>query len=152
MPIDDTDISGMEPVAAKEYVLAFIKSLKETQLQKSRKVEELELWQERVRLAREKGRLDLAAEADRRVDVLRDEVAALEVEEEELLEKVSRLKENLKTAESQFRFSIDAQTLLANLEMVTGERDETAEEFDKMRAQSALEELKKKMQEEDSGS
>ena len=51
MPIDDTDISGMEPLAAKEYVLAFIKSLKETQLQKTKKVEELELWQERVRLA-----------------------------------------------------------------------------------------------------
>ena len=81
---------------------------------------------------------------------LRDDVAALEVEEEELLGKVRLLKENLKKAEGQFRFSIDADVLLANLEMLGGERDKTAEEFDKMKAQSALEELKKKMNEEGS--
>ena len=145
MHIDDTDISAMPPEAAAEYVLAFIKSLKETQGQKNKKVEELTLWQQRLQLAREKDRPDLVQEAQKREDSLRDDVAQLETEEQELLGKVTVLKENLKKLKTQFDYSIDAEGLLASLEMLGGEKDETAEKFAEMQAQTALEQLKKKM-------
>lgn len=148
IPIDDTDISTMEPQAAREYVLAFIKSLKETQSQKERLTADLYLWRNRVSLAESHNRAELAEEARRKVEELRDEVAKLDAEEESLREKVVVLKTNLKALEVQFSYSVDAEMLLAELDMITGKPDELAEEFEKMKAEAHLEALKKKLEEE----
>jgi len=143
---DDVDLRGMEPEAAQEYVLGFIRSLKETQRQKARYLEDLERWRERVKIAQKAGRADLTQTAEERVRDLDEQVGRLTAEEAELASKVKRLKENLKTLEHGFRPSVDAELLQANLDMLVGETDATERKFEDQEAEAALEELKKKLQ------
>jgi phage shock protein A len=149
VPVDDTDISGMDPDAAREYVLGFIKSLKETRRQRERLVEDLGRWRERIGLAQRQARTDLAEQAGKRAESLRDEVAKLDREEEELKAKVAILKENLKRLQGCFRYTVDAEQLLAQLEMAAGERDDTVERIKEIEVQSRLEELKRKIEEQE---
>ncbi|HUV09007.1 MAG TPA: hypothetical protein VMX75_14840 [Spirochaetia bacterium] len=145
VPFDDTDLSGMDPQAAREYVLAFIKSMKETQHQRQKKQESLKQWHDRIKLAEEHGRGELAEQARQKEAEVQEEVARLETEEQELGRKIRTLKENLKKVESSFSQSIDAESLQAELEMLTGQKDEVQEEFDRMKAAEDLEALRKKM-------
>jgi len=147
-PRDDTDLEGMAPEAAKEYVLAFIKSLKETQRQMGKCREELSLWEERVKTARAAGRPDLVRAAEEKVRNLREQIILLNDEEEELRLKVNRLRENLKILQHGVQRTIDAESLLAQMEMLVGEVDTTEEKFRDQEAQQELEKLKKKLQEE----
>ena len=140
----DTDLSGMTPEAAREYVLAFIKSLKETQRQRDKLTEELDLWVKRVELAEKENRTDLVQQARIRLENIRVDVARLDQEQEVLKRKVDVLKENLKGLPVGFQPTVDAEQLLVQLEMVVGERDETEEKFQEMKVQSKLEELKLK--------
>jgi hypothetical protein len=141
----DTDLEGMEPAAAREYVLYFIQSMKETQRQKAKKAEEATLWRTRVQQARSHNRPELAAEAESNLGGLEQEIAGLEDEEAQLRSKVEILKENLRRLEAGFRRTIDADVLLANLEMLVGETDDTEEKFKDELAQAELDELKRKM-------
>ena len=145
---DDVDLRDMDGEAAREYVLRFIGSLKETRKQKEKYLEDLRLWQERVRTAQNAGRSDLLEAAERRVADLNEQVAGLTAEEEELASKVRRLKENLKTAQHGFQRSIDADLLLANLQMLVGEENGVEETFRDQEADLELEELKKKLRDE----
>ena len=140
--LDDTDLSGMTPEAAREYVLAFIKSLKETQRQRDKLAEELDLWNKRIELAEKESRTDLVQQAKIRLEGIRVDVAGLDQEEEVLKRKVDVLKENLLRLPARFESTVDAELLLAQLEMVVGERDDTEEKFQEMKVQSKLEELK----------
>ncbi len=145
--MNDTDLSGMTPEAAREYVLAFIKSLKETQRQRQKLTEELNHWNMRIELAEREGRQDLAEQASSRVRSIREDLDQLTKEEEGLKAKVEVLKENLRQLPSGWQPSVDAEMLLAQLEMLLGERDETEEQLQQMKIQSRLEELKRKMEE-----
>jgi phage shock protein A len=145
--MNDTDLSGMTAEAARDYVLAFIKSLKETQRQRQKLTEELELWKGRVELAERENRQDLAQQASSRVKSIQDDLARLRQEEDELNTKVEILKDNLKHLPADWQPVVDSEVLLAQLEMVIGERDETEEQFQQMKVQSKLEELKRKMEE-----
>ena len=146
--LDDTDLSGMTPEAARQYVLGFVKSLKETQRQRQKLAEELDLWNKRIELAEKEDRPELAQQAGRRVEIIREDVARLGQEEEDLKGKVGVLKESLKGLPNGFQPTVDAEQLLAQLEMAIGERDETAEKFQEMKVQSKLEELKRKIDDE----
>jgi phage shock protein A len=142
----DTDISGMEPEAAKEYVLAFITTLKTTRRQKQAALEEKKLWQERVSLAQSKQEAELALKAGRRVEEIQAKIATLENEERELEPKVDVLKEQLLRLVRTPQMSVDAEGLLAQLQMLVGEPDTVAESFKHEEANIELEKLKKKMQ------
>jgi phage shock protein A len=142
----DTDISGMEPEAAKEYVLAFITTLKTTQRQKQEALEEKKLWQERVRLAEQKQEALLAEKARGRVSEIQTKIAALENEERELAPKVDVLKEQLLKLSRAPQMSVDAENLLAQLQMLVGEPDTLSQTFKDEAAKAELEKLKRKMQ------
>jgi phage shock protein A len=142
----DTDISGMEPEAAKEYVLAFITTLKTTQRQKQEALEEKKLWQERVRLAEQKQEALLAEKARSRVGEIQTKIDTLKNEERELAPKVDVLKEQLLKLSRAPQMSVDAENLLAQLQMLVGEPDTLSQTFKDEAAKAELEKLKRKMQ------
>jgi len=144
-PIDDTDLSGMELEDAKEYVLAFIQTMKETQTKISKLKEELSVWNERAQLAVERNKPDLKLGADQRVAELNAEIEMLRKEESELKSKIITMKENLKDLKHKFHFTVDTEQMLADIEMLVGEKDELSDKFKKEEAEKKLEELKRKM-------
>jgi hypothetical protein len=144
----DTDIGGMEPEAAKEYVLSFITTLKTTQRQKQALMQEKKLWQERVLLARNKQESELELKALKRLSEVQTKISTLEAEEKELEPKVAVLKEQLLKLVHTPQMSVDAEGLLAQLQMLVGEPDKTAEAFKQQEADIELENLKKKLDQE----
>ncbi|MBN1798642.1 MAG: hypothetical protein JW822_08685 [Spirochaetales bacterium] len=144
----DTDISGMEPEAAREYVLSFITTLKTTQRQKQTLMDEKKLWQERVLLARNKQESELELKALERLSEIQTKIATLEAEEKELKPKVAVLKEQLLKLVRAPQMSVDAEALLAQLQMIVGEPDKTAEAFKQEEADIELQNLKKKLDQE----
>ena len=76
---------------------------------------------------------------------------ALETELADLRRKVSVLKEKLTRIRMMGAKMVDADLLLAQLEMLTGKRDELAHTMKQEEANAALDELKKKMQEDRNG-
>jgi pyruvate/oxaloacetate carboxyltransferase len=104
----DTEIDFMDFEAAREYVLAFITTLKKTQ---------------KDRAICEEEKLDLK----RKVDVL---------------------KEKLKAAKIRSSLKVDADALLAQMQMLVGEPDSLTEQLRSEEAGQALELLKKRMEEE----
>jgi phage shock protein A len=147
----DTDLEGLGPKEASAYVLAFITTLKQTEKAVAAAVEESTLWTRRVALAREKGDEALAGQAQERQTQAAAKQAALETELDDLRRKVSVLKEKLVRIRMMGVKLVDADLLLAQLEMVTGKRDELAHTFKKEEANAALDALKKKMQEDTNG-
>ena len=149
----DTNLDGMEPQEARDFVLAFIQTLKEVRNKKAKVEDELELWTQRVKLAEESGKAELHRAAVAKVEEIRDELGHLDQEEEEYGGKVAALKTALKRLEAQFRFTIDTELLIASLDMLVGEEEKSEGDLsDKLRAEQAqldLEELKKKMREQE---
>jgi hypothetical protein len=142
----DTDLEGLGPKEASEYVLAFITTLKQTEKALGAAEEEANLWTRRVALARSKGDEALAAQAQARQSDAVAKQAQLETELADLKAKVSVLKEKLTRIRMTGGKLIDADLLLAQLEMVVGPRDELSRTMKKEEASAALDELKKKMQ------
>jgi phage shock protein A len=147
----DTDLEGLGPDEAFAYVLAFITTLKQTEKALAAAVQESDLWMRRVTLARSKGDEALAAQAQARQSEAVAKQAALESELAGLRAKVSVLKEKLARIRTMGVKMVDADLLLAQLEMVTGKRDELAHRMKQEEANAALDELKKKMQEDRNG-
>ncbi|MGA2480809.1 MAG: hypothetical protein ABSG63_18850 [Spirochaetia bacterium] len=147
----DTDLEGLGPREASDYVLAFITTLKQTEKALAAAEEESNLWMRRVTLARAKGDPALAAQAQARQSDAVAKQAALETELADLKAKVSVLKEKLTRIRMTGGKLIDADLLLAQLEMVVGPRDELAHTMKKEEASAALDELKKKMREDNHG-
>jgi hypothetical protein len=147
----DTDLEGLGPREASAYVLAFITTLKQTQKALAAAGEESSLWMRRVTLARAKGDEALAAQAQARHSDAMAKQAKLEAELADLKAKVSVLKEKLTRIRMMGVKLVDADLLLAQLEMITGKRDELAHTMKKEEASAALDELKKKMQEDHDG-
>jgi ribosomal protein L29 len=141
----DTDIEGLGPKEAADYVLAFITTLKQTEKAVAASEEEVSLWTSRVALARSKGDEALAAQAEARLTQAAEKKAALEAERAELKAKVSVLKGKLARLRMTGGRSVDADLLLAQLEMVVGKKDELSRTMKDEETQAALDELKKKM-------
>ena len=146
--MDTYDLTGLDSQTAKEIIVNVIKSLKQTTAKRASIEEELGIWQGRVRLASEKGRSDLQAQAQTRVGDLEFNLDGIRAEEVELIRGVDRMKRQLKLIESQPQFSVDADMLLAELEILGGETDELAERFKEEEADALLDKLKKDMQDE----
>jgi hypothetical protein len=142
----DTDIEGLGPKEAFEYVLAFITTLKKTEKDVQTAAEDVALWTRRVALAQSKGDAALTAEAQKRLDEAAAKKAGLDEELLDLKAKVNTLKEKLVRIRMTGGRLVDADLLLAQLQMVVGEKDQLANTMKKEEANAALDELKKKMQ------
>lgn len=141
----DTDIEGMNPKDATEYVLAFITTLKTTQKELAKAREGAALWKKRIDLAQGKGEGELAAQAQNRLSAAEAKQAQLETEEADLKRKVAVLREKLAKIRMQVPRSVNVDLLLAQLQMLVGPRDDLARAFKEEEANAKLEELKKKM-------
>ncbi|HUI72693.1 MAG TPA: hypothetical protein VL354_19380 [Spirochaetia bacterium] len=141
----DTDIDGLGPKEASEYVLAFITTLKQTDKALAASEEEVALWTRRVALARSKGDEALAGQAEIRLAEVTAKKASLEAELADLRAKVSVLKEKLARLRLTGGRSVDTDLLLAQLEMVVGKKDKLDSRMKQEESRAALDELKKKM-------
>jgi phage shock protein A len=141
----DTDIEGLGPKEAREYVLAFITTLKQTEKAIAAAQEDVSLWRRRVDLARSKGDEALAAQAQARLDEAAAKEAGLAAELADLKAKVAVLKEKLARLQTTGGRVVDTDLLLAQLEMAVGKKDELARTMKGEETNAALDELKKKM-------
>jgi phage shock protein A len=141
----DTDIDFLDFESAREYVLAFITTLKKTQKQRAVAEEELEHWRRRVKLAEARGEPVLKRGAEQRVTELEARCKQLYQEELDLKRKVDVLKEKLKATKIRSSLQVDADALLAQMQMLAGEPDRLQEDLRNTEADQALQELKKKM-------
>jgi phage shock protein A len=140
----DTDIEGMTPAQASEYVLAFLTTLKQTEKALADATEETNTWTRRVTLARGKGDESLAAQAQARCSDCRTVQSNLETELADLKAKVNVLKDKLARLRATGARLVNTDALLAQLQMTAGEKDELDEAMKKEEADAALDELKKK--------
>jgi len=141
----DTDLEGLGPKEAQEYVLAFVTTLKQTEKDLARAGEEVATWTKRVALAESRGESSLAAQAKVRLAEEEGKKARREAELAELRMKVSILKEKLAKLRMMPTRTVDTDLLLAQLEMITGRKDELSLSLKEEEAKVKLEELKKKM-------
>ncbi len=142
----ELDIAAMPPEGAREYVLAYITAWKRLQKEIGVLEEQILLWEGRVKAARERSEPQLASSTQGRVEGLKAELEKRRREEADLSRKVAILKKKLKSLQARPGLSVDPQVLLAQLQLLTGERDETADALRAQEAQAALEELKRKLQ------
>lgn len=143
--MEPLDLTNMDERSAKEYIVALITTVKNTRTKRKSLEKEVELWKNRVELAREKEREDLEAEASRRVEEKEQELEAIKTEEAQFIRELQQAKAQLKTIRNRPSLSINPELLLAELEMVVGEHDETGEKFREFEAERALNELKKQL-------
>jgi hypothetical protein len=141
----DTDIEGLGPQEASDYVLAFITTLKRTEKALSASEEEVSLWMRRVALARSSGNEALAVQAEQRLTEETGKKAALEAELADLKGKVAVLKDKLVRLRMSGGRMVDTDLLLAQLEMVVGKKDDLSRLMKEEESKQALDELKKKM-------
>ncbi len=141
----DTDLEGLGPKEATEYVLAFITTLKQTEKALEAAQEDSNLWTRRVSLAQSHGDPGLTAQAVARLSDATAKQSKLEAELAELRKTVSVLREKLVRIRMAGVKLVDADLLLAQLEMLVGKKDELAHTMKNEEANAALEELKKKM-------
>lgn len=149
---DEYDIRGLEPEDAKKYIVAVMATMKQTTAKRIQLERDLEMWEGRVKLAIDNGRQDLVEGAERRVAQIKEDIEHLRTEEQEYTEGLSRMKSQLRTLQTQPQMSVDVDLLNAQMEMILGEeeqqRAETDEKFRKAQADWALDDLKRKLHDE----
>jgi len=140
----DTDIDGLDPAQASEYVLAFITTLKRTEKALAEAAEEANLWTRRVTLARGKGDEGLAAQAQARLSDATATQSRLEMELVDLRRKVAVLRDKLVRLKMTGGRLVNTDLLLAQLQVLVGEKDTLGDAMKQAEADAALDELKKK--------
>jgi phage shock protein A len=151
------NLMGMDAAGAKEYIYHYIVTLKLTKKKLEEMEGELAKWKGRVELSRSRGEEALALEADKQVRKFEAERDLLAGEIEGLTHEIAGLRRQLPGLAARER-SIDPdlleQELLLALGNTPGETDErarkTAEEWEKIHADAALEALKAKMRQDGS--
>ena len=144
--MSDTDLDGLNPQQAREYVLSFLTTLKMTEKAVAAAEEEATTWTRRVTLARTAGDETLAAQAQARLSDAVAKKASLETELADMRAKAATLRQKLKTVQAKGVRLVDTDLLLAQLEMAVGKKDELASAMKKEEANAALDELKRKME------
>ncbi|MFZ4615903.1 MAG: hypothetical protein ACOYM2_06880 [Rectinemataceae bacterium] len=118
--MDDTDLSGLDLAGARAYLVDFATSSKLARNALTALDGELALWTARVALAEGKAMAELAASARAKLSELEGKRAPLAAELAETEDKVRRIREKLPLVAASER-SIDADRLLAELQLMTGE-------------------------------
>jgi len=102
----DTDIDSLDHGSAREYVLAFLTALKQSEKERAIAEEEVVHWERRVRLA----------------EKLRELATRLSAEEQGLRRKIAVLRQKLSVVRERASFAVDAVELLAQLRQLAGEQ------------------------------
>jgi phage shock protein A len=150
----DDDLSGMDPVSAREYIAQYITALKLQEKEREKLAADLSLWESRATLARSKGAEELALQAEKEAVLIRSRKSALDADVETLKTQIEKMKKQLPILASRVR-SVDPDILEQELLMAAGrlpgdeekaavERDLKALEKDAS-ADAALAALKMKM-------
>ncbi len=143
--MEHDDITKMDMFAAREYMLSIMTTYK---LAKNRRIQlenECRTWNERAALAREKGKEELAQEAERQIAQLSEQIDRIKLEEIEYTEELKSVKAEIEAIKKQPQRSVDADLLLAQLQMIVGEPDKLSQEFKKEEIEARLEAMKKTM-------
>ena len=150
--MDTYDITGLDARSAREYVFAAITTLNTTREKREELERDLALWSKRVELAKEHGRDNLLQSAESRLAEIKLDLEKIRNEEAELHGGVIRLKGQLKLILNQPELEMDADQLVAMLELDDKHKpDELAEKFREEEANDALERLKAEMEKEEKG-
>lgn len=118
--MDDMDLSGLDLAGAKAYILDLATNAKTIAKDIAELKTELDTWRGRVSLAEGRGLSDLAEAARLRSGEIEGKIASLEAEKNDLEAEVARTRGLLPTIAARER-SIDADRLLAELQLMTGE-------------------------------
>lgn len=147
----DFDVAGMDPQAAKEYIVAVISTLKQTKSKRIQLEKELELWNGRVDLAKHHDRSDLLARAEIKVADIQQDLERITAEEAALSAGVRKMKSQLSTLQAGAELTVDTDRLLAEFELMTDKPDELTEKFKQEEAEIALQKLKDEVKQSDKG-
>jgi hypothetical protein len=126
MPIDETNLSGLDLAAAKEYIFAYALDAKRLEKEIAELQAELDKWRSRVKLAADKvaggdqGMASLVQAAQAKVTELEGAIASRETERADLRAKVEMMRRQLPIIKASER-SVDPDRLLAELQLMTGE-------------------------------
>jgi phage shock protein A len=121
------DLEGMSHRDAQQYVTQYVAALKEVQRKRAQAKAEFDKWEQRARLAQEKGRSDLEEQAMAQCRDIAHRYESLGEEERQLDTDVQVLKQNLKKLQQRPERSVDTEALLQQLTHVTGESPETTQ-------------------------
>ena len=150
--MDDTDLSGLDPAAAREYVHGFATTLRLTVKRRRQRESERQTWEERVRLAAAAGDDRLRDAARDRLRRVQEDCGRVAAEEAELRAQVEVLQRQLLRIRATAATTVDAEQLLAQLQEMVGEHDTLKEDLDRLsaeqRAAAELESLKRRMRPE----
>ena len=145
----ETDLTGLDPAAAREYVLGYITALRITAKKRQRLEVSLKTWEERIKQATDAGNETLRAAARNEMQRIQDGLGRVASEESELTAQVAVMKRHLKSMQHGPVVNADAEALLAQLQSLTGEPDTLKADLDRLgaeqRADEELAALKRRM-------
>ncbi len=147
--MDDTDLSGLDPAAAREYVHRFMTTLRLTVKRRQQLETERRTWEQRVQRAVAAGDDRLRDAARDRLRRAQEDCGRIAAEEAELRAQVEVLQRQLRRIRATDPATVDAEQLLAQLQEMVGDHDTLKEDFDRLsaeqRAAAELESLKRRM-------
>ncbi|MFO7729930.1 MAG: hypothetical protein R6V86_04100 [Spirochaetia bacterium] len=132
--------------AARNYLISLISTLKKTRAAREKQEQEVRRWEQRVALAREKGREDLAAQAEERAGEAKQALGKLQSEEQEVLGEFREAQARYKIESMVPKKRIDPEQLLAALESVSGPPDTLQDELNRTAVDEQLTALKGELQ------
>lgn len=132
--------------AARNYLISLISTLKKTRAVRAKQEQEVQRWEQRVELAREKGREDLAAQAEQRAGEAKQALGKLQGEEQEVLGEFREAQARYKIESMIPQKRINPEQLLAALETVAGPPDTLQDELDRTAVDEQLTALKGELQ------
>lgn len=147
--MDDTDLTGLDPAAAREYVHGFLTTYRLTVKRRQQLDGERRTWEERVARA-------VAAGDDRLRDAARAELSRVQghfgrvaAEEAELSAQVDVLQRHLRQLRTSAAPTVDTDQLLAQLQELVGDDAGLRADLDRLsaeqRAAAELDDLKRRM-------
>ena len=150
--MDLTDLSGLDPAAARNYVLGYLTTLRVTRNRRRELEAAKRTWEGRIERAEAAAEPKLHAAATAELARVQSQLDRLLAEERELVTQVEVLGGQLRVVLTRANLTVDAEQLLAQLQALVGERDELAEDLEQIdseqRAAAELEALKRRLQKE----
>src|SRR6056297_228607 len=132
--------------AARNYLISLISTLKKTRAARAKQEHEVRRWEQRVELAREKGREDLAAQAEQRAGEAKQALEKLKTEEQEVLGEFREAQTRYKIESMIPEKRINPEQLLTALETVACPPDTLQDELDRTAVDEQLTALKGELQ------
>ena len=150
--MEDTDLSGLDPATAREYVHGFLTTLRLTSKRRQQLDAERRTWESRVQRAVAAGddRLRDAARAE--LGRVQSELGRVAAEGAELGAQVEVLQRQLRRLPATAATTVDAEQLLTQLQEMVGEDAGLKADLDRLsaeqRAAAELESLKRRLRPE----